>query len=62
MTDKEIYEQLWEAYTDADALDFLKDYINESIKYIDKNKHVKYDQLYFKREDLEILLKELESL
>lgn len=62
MTDKEIYEQLWEAYTDSDVLDFLKSYIIESIKYIDTNKHSKYDQLYFDREQLEILLKGLNQL
>jgi len=62
MTDKEIYEQLWEAYADSDKLEFLKDYIRESIKYIDRNKHFRYDQLSFNREHLEILLKGLEKL
>ena len=62
MADKEIYEQLWEAYTDSDKLKFLKDYINESIRHIDKNEYTVYDQLHFRRDQLEILLKGLEKL
>ncbi len=62
MTDKEIYKELWEAYTDSDKLEFLKDYINGSIRYIDENEYTRYDQLHFRRDQLEIILKGLNEL
>jgi hypothetical protein len=62
MTDKEIYKELWEAYTNSDKLEFLKDYINAAIRHIDKNEYTMYDQLHFRRDQLEIILKGLEKL
>lgn len=62
MTDKEIYKELWEAYTDSDKLEFLKDYIDESIKYINENEFIKRDKLFFDRKQLEIILKGLNKL
>lgn len=62
MTDKEIYEQLWEAYTDGDKLDFLKDYISNSLTNIDRTEYTMYHELYLRREYLEIILKGLNQL
>lgn len=64
MTDKEIYKELWEAYTDADALDHLKEYINTSIQHLKRNESFvhRYYQLSFNCAQLEILLKGLNEL
>lgn len=62
MTDKEIYKKLWEAYTDGDKLDFLKDYISNSLTNIDRTEYTMYHELYLRREHLEIILKGLNKL
>ena len=62
MTDKEIYKKLWEAYTDGDELDFLKDYISNSLTNIDRTEYTMYHELYLRREHLEIILKGLNEL
>lgn len=59
MTDKEIYEELWNEFYERDRIEWLKEYIKEV-----KNdmKWTYTDRIIFNKEHLELLLKGLNKL
>ena len=61
MNDKEIYAELWKEYHNRDRIEWLKNYIHDSILLIPQYSNYT-DRIIFSRDHFELILEGLEKL
>lgn len=61
MTDKEIYEQLWEEYHDRDIIDYLRKHIQEALDSMSPTYNYS-DRVTLSRDHMKMILKGLDKL